>query len=498
MTRRATHSDEKPTSRDMSDGRSVSLPGTRHSASSGEGSSRACGGRAAGSCAESACEADAHAAEARSGGAHGSDFHAAGSRESDSRELPFEYVSPTSTGRLLKRESSREHPHVDSLKEKASEEKVVRGHIMSAADIFKFVGLIAFIVVMVVMCALAWPYISGLYEEGGIDRVLAEVQNAGPLGVVFLLIIEFLQVVVAFIPGEVVQIAAGMLYGPWLGALVVIVGCVLSSAFVFVVVHKLGAPFVQGMVPAQYLEKFRKFEASGKMNFVVFILFLIPGLPKDVFTYLVPLTDMRMRTFLLISNVGRIPGVVVSTYAASGIVEGDYLQSAIIFAVAAVIAVLGILGYGRITKFLEVRAGAPADTPVHEKLDPEDYETRTEILEIIEEEEAASPAPAPVRGGASRGASSRCSSPLPRASSSPYTPSSPRASSSRAASNNPRERACTSREHVRDARERIQSSRESMRDSCERVSDAISSSNNPRKRAHSLGSYSGNSRPRGK
>ena len=70
---------------------------------------------------------------------------------------------------------------------------------------------------------------------------------------------------------------------------------------------------------------------------------MIPGLPKDVFTYLVPLTDMRMRTFLLLSNVGRIPGIVVSTYAADGLADGRLMESAIIFAVAAVIAVLGIV-----------------------------------------------------------------------------------------------------------------------------------------------------------
>ena len=116
---------------------------------------------------------------------------------------------------------------------------------------------------------------------------------------------------------------------------------------------KLGAPFVQSMVPVQYLEKFRKFEKTGKLNIIVFILFLIPGLPKDVFTYLVPLTDMRMRTFLLLSNVGRIPGIVVSTYAADGLADGRLMESAIIFAVAAVIAVLGIVFRERIMKMLE-------------------------------------------------------------------------------------------------------------------------------------------------
>lgn len=386
-------------------------------------------------------------------------------RKADSREFPFEYVNPTSTGRLLKRESAHEHPRVDALKDKANEEKVVRGHVMSAADIFKFGGLIAFFVVTGALCVAIWPYISDIFEEGGIERVMDRVQNAGPLGVVFLLIIEFLQVVVAFIPGEVVQIAAGMLYGPWAGALVVLIGCVVSSAFVFVVVHKLGALFVQGMVPTKYLDKFRKFEASGKLNMVVFVLFLIPGLPKDVFTYLVPLTDMRMRTFLLISNIGRIPGVVVSTYAAAGIIEGDYVQSAIIFAVTAGIAVLGILGYGRLMKFLEVRAGVPADEVTVEKLDPEDYETRTEILEIVSGEIASA--------SSSSSASATASAPA------------------RARSHNPRERRDTLRSHTNNPRERT---RESRRD----ADDSHPRTNNPRSHAHNPRIHPRNSQVHGK
>ena len=87
--------------------------------------------------------------------------------------------------------------------------------------------------------------------------------------------------------------AAGMMYGPWLGAAVVLLGCIISSAFVFAVVHRLGAPFVRDMVPTKYLDKFNAFEESGKLSIVVFILFLIPAMPKDTFTYLVPLTNMR-------------------------------------------------------------------------------------------------------------------------------------------------------------------------------------------------------------
>ena len=205
-----------------------------------------------------------------------------------------------------------------SRRERMHAEASVHGHKMTFADIFKFAGLIAFFVVVILLCALIWPYVHEIFEPGGLDRVINDVRQAGPVGFLILLAIQFLQVVVAFIPGEVVQVAAGMIYGPWVGALIVLVGCVVSSAFVFLLVHKLGAPFVQAMVSEKHMAKFRTFENSGKLNIIVFVLFLIPGMPKDVFTYLVPLTHMPLRTFLLLSNIARIPGILVSTYAGIG------------------------------------------------------------------------------------------------------------------------------------------------------------------------------------
>lgn len=231
----------------------------------------------------------------------------------------------------------------EAVREKAQEITTVRGREMTRGDIFRFGGLIAFLALMVVIMVLLWPYIHEVFEPGGLSRVIDDVRNAGPLGFLILLAMQFMQIVVAFIPGEVVQMAAGMMYGPWLGAAVILLGSIISSAFVFAVVHRLGAPFVQDMVPTKYLDKFRAFEESGKLSIVVFILFLIPAMPKDTFTYLVPLTNMRMRDFLVLSNVGRIPGIVISTYAANGLVDGNITQSIIIFAVVAVIAIVAIV-----------------------------------------------------------------------------------------------------------------------------------------------------------
>ena len=221
------------------------------------------------------------------------------------------------------------------------------------SSLFKFIGFIAFIVVMIAAVAAAWPYIQGLYQEGGIQGVLEGVQNAGAVGVILLFCLQFLQIVVAIIPGEVVQFAAGALYGTWLGALIIIVGCVFSSAAVFQIVHKLGAPFVQEMVSTRFLGKFREFEQSGKLDVTVFVLFLIPGMPKDVFTYLVPLTDMPMGKFLLLANVARVPGILLSTYAANGLLEGRIIQSIVLFAIVLVIAIVAFLKREAIIQFLD-------------------------------------------------------------------------------------------------------------------------------------------------
>ncbi len=250
-----------------------------------------------------------------------------------------------------KRESGSER--LEELKEKAQEPTEVAGHTMPASNIFKFAGLIAFFVLMLIAVVLLWPFMHEIFEPGGVERVTTDVREAGPAGFLILLGIQFIQIVVAFIPGEVVQVAAGLIYGPWIGAAIILLGCIISSTIIFLLVHRLGAPFVQAMVPEKYMGKIKAFEESPKLNIIVFVLFLIPGLPKDVFTYLVPLTHIKLHTFVILSNLGRIPGIVISTYAAAGLATGDYAQSVIMFAALAAIAVVALVIYNIMSKRFE-------------------------------------------------------------------------------------------------------------------------------------------------
>ena len=188
-----------------------------------------------------------------------------------------------------------------------------------------------------------------LFEPGGVDRVTSDIRNAGPWGFLILLAIQFLQIVVAFIPGEVVQVAAGDLRA--LGGR----AHHLARLHYLELVHlragaQVGRPVrpghgareVHGQVPR--LGDLRQVQRHR--------VHPVPhsGLPKDVFTYITPLTHMSMKNFVLISNFARIPGIVLSTYAAAGLVSGNIVESVIIFAVTAAVAIVALVVYGRVTK----------------------------------------------------------------------------------------------------------------------------------------------------
>ena len=86
------------------------------------------------------------------------------------------------------------------------------------------------------------------------------------------------------------------------------------------------------------------------LNLIAFILFFIPGTPKDVLTYIVGLTPMRLRTWVLITTVARIPSVITSTIGGDALGTQNYLFAVIVFVATAAISGLGVLAYRKITQ----------------------------------------------------------------------------------------------------------------------------------------------------
>ena len=255
----------------------------------------------------------------------------------------------------------------------------------SRADKIKFVLFVVVFIGLVVLGIVLMPYFADLFKEETRAATAQELRDKGFVGVAIILVLQILQVVVAFIPGEVVQIMAGVIYGGLGGALICLLGVAIASAAVFGLVRRLGMPFVRAMVPEAQMERFGKyFKESKKLDMTVFILYLIPGLPKDVFTFFVPLTEMRFRRFLVLSLVGRFPALICSTFGGAAFVQGNYVQMILLFAICGGIAILGIMFSDRIMAFvnrLRHKGTTQDDTT-------QDADVASEAMEATEEGEA--------------------------------------------------------------------------------------------------------------
>lgn len=157
--------------------------------------------------------------------------------------------------------------------------------------------------------------------------------------------IVILQIVVAIIPGEPIEFVAGYAFGAWQGLLLVEIGIVLSSCIIFLFVKKYGTRAVEAFIPREKIESLRFLQDDQKRNLIVFLIFFIPGTPKDVLTYFVGLTPMTLGQWLLITGIARIPSVLSSTLAGAAVGDSNYLSAIIIYGVTAIVSAAGALLY---------------------------------------------------------------------------------------------------------------------------------------------------------
>ncbi len=198
-----------------------------------------------------------------------------------------------------------------------------------------------------VVCFYAKPLMELVAEP---ERFRAWIEGQGLLGYVTFVAIMCLQVVIAVIPGEVVEIGAGYAFGAISGMLLCLVGVAIGSAIIYGFTKLFGYKMVEAFISREKIQSLKFIQSSKRLNLLVFLLFLIPGTPKDIITYFIGLTPMKLRTFLLISSVARIPSVISSTMGGHALGLQNYMFAVIVFAVTATVSLIGILIYRRICR----------------------------------------------------------------------------------------------------------------------------------------------------
>lgn len=200
--------------------------------------------------------------------------------------------------------------------------------------------LAVFSVLSCVLAVIGFFYIRKEFSDP--DIVRSWIEGNYVLGVIIMLCVCILQVVIALIPGELVEIAAGYVFGPWLGALLCLVGAMIGSVLVLLLVRRFGRKFVESIYSREKLDALPIFNDPKKRNALTAILFLIPGTPKDLLTYVLGLTEMSVTAYVILTVFTRIPSILMSTLGGDALV-GDKLTRAIVFFIIA--AVLSLFGY---------------------------------------------------------------------------------------------------------------------------------------------------------
>ncbi len=216
----------------------------------------------------------------------------------------------------------------------------------------KRIVAVAAVVIFILFCGAVGYFVGvpmiKLAEDPAAFRALVDSYGLG--GKLIFIGMVVLQVLVAFIPGEPIELAAGYAFGFWEGSLLTLIGFLIGSWLVFMLVRKFGVKLVEVFFSTDKIRQFSFLKNPKKTKVIAFLLMLIPGTPKDFLSYFAGLTQLTTLQWLTIVAIGRIPSLVTSTITGAAAGEQNYLISAISLAATVVISVVGVIYYRRICK----------------------------------------------------------------------------------------------------------------------------------------------------
>lgn len=185
------------------------------------------------------------------------------------------------------------------------------------------------------------------------DVVKGYLERFGPWSAVIFFIFQILQVVIFFIPGEVIQAAGGYIFGAFWGTILSFFGIAIGSAILFYICQRFGKRLVQRFVSKELYERLENILNSPKFKLILVILFFLPGAPKDSLIMVCALSNITLWHFVVFSMIGRIPALVASSFMGANLAEGNILGVVIISIIALIACALGIIFRKDVFKYME-------------------------------------------------------------------------------------------------------------------------------------------------
>ena len=202
--------------------------------------------------------------------------------------------------------------------------------------IFRIILAIIAVTIIIGVIAYLIPVMKNLSTVEGQMAFKEKVNKSGFIGLAMLFGLQLAQIFLIILPGEPIEILAGMCYGGLGGLIFITISAFIITSAVFFTVRKLGRKFVYDFCSEEKVKKIENsklFQNSKKIEWIMLILFLIPGTPKDLLVYIAGLLPLKPFRFIMISTFARLPSVISSTFAGANLVMGDWKMSLIIYGI---------------------------------------------------------------------------------------------------------------------------------------------------------------------
>lgn len=210
---------------------------------------------------------------------------------------------------------------------------------------------------MVIIAFLVFCFVVGWFVGKPMLRFVEDyegfkawIEQSGFMGRVYFVLMVIFQVIIALVPGEPLEIAAGFAFGAIEGTILCVIGITVGSIIVFYLVRKFGIKLVEVFFSTEKIKSLKFLQNKKKVTALVFLMFFLPGTPKDLLTYFVGLTKINFWAFFFIASIARLPSIVTSTIGGDRLVEGDYFVAIVVFVVTFALSVLGWFAYTRILR----------------------------------------------------------------------------------------------------------------------------------------------------
>ena len=211
---------------------------------------------------------------------------------------------------------------------------------------YRFLILAIVVIVFASLTMLLWRPLVSFASNPEILR--GWMQELGIWGILIFGVFNFLQVVFAVIPGGPFELAAGYIFGAVPGTLLCDITMTISSVVVFLLVRKFGIRFVELFISRRQIENMEFLKDNQKVQSVLFFIFLLPGTPKDVVTYLAGLTNLSLKSWIFICFVGRFPAILLTALGGSALGSAKYGIVAAVIVVFAVAYLAGMRLYRKL------------------------------------------------------------------------------------------------------------------------------------------------------